>query len=157
MARVHIGVIVTSAVALRVPLRRTARPDVRRIRAPPLRSSTQSTLPPEESAAPDWEAMWAAGGDASRESAPQQKPGPVIHGVSASPAAAAIAGFDACVDALQQLNIDARVDEALGDDDQWCRVGVDFQSDVLEAHRRGMRCVSVSYTHPEPTRPERIA
>ena len=31
-------------------------------RAPPLRSSTQSTLPPEESAPPDWEAMWAGGG-----------------------------------------------------------------------------------------------
>ena len=38
MARVHIAVIVTSAVALRVPLRRTVRPDVRRIRAPPLRN-----------------------------------------------------------------------------------------------------------------------
>ena len=108
-----------------------------------LRSSTQSTLPPEESAAPDWEAMWAAGGDASRESAPQQKPGPVIHGVSASPAAAKIAGFDTCVDALQQLNIDARIEEALGDDDGWCRVGVDFQTDILEAHRRGLRCVFI--------------
>ena len=38
MARVHIAVIITSAVALRVPLRRTVRPDVRRIRAPPLRN-----------------------------------------------------------------------------------------------------------------------
>ena len=105
-----------------------------------LRSSTQSTLPPEESAAPDWEAMWAGGG-ASKESAPAQRPGPVVRGVSASPAAAAREGFEACVDALQQLNIDARIEETLGDDDGWCRVGVDFQNDILEAHRRGLRCV----------------
>ena len=113
-------------------------------RRPPLlrRASTQQgTLPPEESAAPDWEAMYLAGGDTSRESAPPQRPGPVITGVSASPAAAAIEGWDECVDALQQLNIDARIEEALGDDDGWCRIGMDFQSDVLEAHRRGLRCV----------------
>ena len=114
-----------------------------RRRAPLLRraSTQQGTLPPEESAPPDWEAMYLAGGDTSRESAPPQRPGPVIVGVSASPAAAAIEGWDACVDALQQLNIDARIEEALGDDDGWCRVGVDFQTDILEAHRRGMRCV----------------
>ena len=114
-----------------------------RRRAPLLRraSTQQGTLPPEESAAPDWEAMWAGGGDALRESAPPPKPGPVIHGVSASPAAAAIAGFEECVDALQQLNIDARIEETLSDDDAWCRVGIDFQNDVLEAHRRGLRCV----------------
>jgi len=114
-----------------------------RRRAPLLRraSTQQGTLPPEESAAPDWEAMYLAGGDTSRESAPPQRPGPVIRGVSASPAAAAIEGWDECVDALQQLNIDARIEEALGDDDSWCRIGMDFQSDVLEAHRRGMRCV----------------
>ena len=113
-----------------------------RRRAPLLRraSTQQGTLPPEESAAPDWEAMWAGGG-ASKEPAPAQRPGPVVRGVSASPAAAAREGFDACVDALQQLNIDARIDVELGDDDQWCRVGVDFQNDILEAHRRGMRCV----------------
>ena len=116
-----------------------------RRRAPLLRraSTQQGTLPPEESAPPDWEAMWAAGGDTSRESAPPQRPGPVIRGVSASPEAASREGFEECVDALQQLNIDARIEEALGDDDQWCRVGVDFQSDVLEAHRRGMRCVFI--------------
>jgi len=108
-----------------------------------LRSSTQSMTQPEETA-PDWEAMWAAGGDASsQKSAPAQRPGPVIRGVSASPAAAAIEGWDECVDALQQLNIDARIEEALGDDDGWCRVGVDFQADVLEAHRRGLRCVFI--------------
>ena len=103
-----------------------------------LRSSTQSTTQPPEQ---DWEAMWAAGGETSQRSAPPPKPGPVIRGVSASPAAAAIEGFDACVDALQQLNIDARIEETLSDDDAWCRVGMDFQNDVLEAHRRGMRCV----------------
>merc|ERR1719327_1519160 len=86
--------------------------------------------------------MYAAG-PAPERSAPAQRPGPVITGVSASPAAAAIAGFEECVDALQQLNIDARIEETLGDDDQWCRVGVDFQADVLEAHRRGMRCVFI--------------
>ena len=114
-----------------------------RRRAPLLRraSTQQGTLPPEESAPPDWEAMYLAGGDTSRESAPPQRPGPVITGVSASPAAAAREGFDACVDALQQLNIDARIEEALGDDDGWCRIGMDFQADVLEAHRRGLRCV----------------
>ena len=116
-----------------------------RRRAPLLRraSTQQGTLPPEESAPPDWEAMYLAGGDTSRESAPPQRPGPVIRGVSASPAAAAREGFDACVDALQQLNIDARIEETLGDDDGWCRVGVDFQNDILEAHRRGMRCVFI--------------
>ena len=67
-----------------------------------LRSSTQSTLPPEESAPPDWEAMWAAGSETSQKSTPPPKPGPVISGVSASPAAAAREGFDECVDALQQ-------------------------------------------------------
>ena len=114
-----------------------------RRRAPLLRraSTQQGTLPPEESAAPDWEAMYLAGGDTSRESAPPQRPGPVIRGVSASPEAAKLEGFDACVNALKQMDIDARIEEALGDDDGWCRVGVDFQSDVLEAHRRGMRCV----------------
>jgi hypothetical protein len=113
-----------------------------RRRAPLLwRASTQQgTLPPEESAPPDWEAMYAAG-PAPERSAPAQRPGPVITGVSASPAAAAIEGWDECVDALQQLNIDARIEETLGDDDGWCRVGIDFQKDVLEAHRRGMRCV----------------
>ena len=111
-------------------------------RAAPLRSSTQSTLPPEESAAPDWEAMWAGGG-ASKEPAPAQRPGPVVRGVSASPAAAAREGYDACVDALKRMDVDARIEETLGDDDGWCRVGVDFQSDVLEAHRRGMRCVFI--------------
>ena len=103
-----------------------------------LRSSTQSTTQPPEQ---DWEAMWAAGSETSQRSTPPQKPGPVIHGVSASPAAAAIAGFDACVDALKRMDVEARIDVELGDDDQWCRVGVDFQADVLEAHRRGMRCV----------------
>ena len=114
-----------------------------RRRAPLLRraSTQQGTLPPEESAPPDWEAMYLAGGDTSRESAPPQRPGPVIRGVSASPAAAAREGFDDAVDALQQLNIDARIEETLGDDDGWCRIGMDFQADVLEAHRRGMRCV----------------
>ena len=114
-----------------------------RRRAPLLRraSTQQGTLPPEESAPPDWEAMWAAGSETSQRSTPTQKPGPVICGVSASPAAAAIEGWDACVDALQQLNIDARIEETLGDDDGWCRIGMDFQADVLEAHRRGMRCV----------------
>ena len=106
-----------------------------------LRSSTQSTTQPPEQ---DWEAMWAAGSEtSSQKSAPAPKPGPVIHGVSASPAAAAIAGFEECVDALQQLNIDARIEETLSDDDAWCRVGMDFQNDVLEAHRRGMRCVFI--------------
>ncbi|CAH0373276.1 unnamed protein product [Pelagomonas calceolata] len=115
-----------------------------RRRAPLLRraSTQQGTLPPEESAAPDWEAMWAGGG-ASKEPAPAQRPGPVIRGVSASPAAAAREGFDACVEALKRLNIDARIDVELGDDDGWCRVGVDFQNDVLEAHRRGLRCVFI--------------
>ncbi len=103
-----------------------------------LRSSTQSTTQPPEQ---DWEAMWAAGSETSQRSTPPPKPGPVIRGVSASPAAAAREGFDACVDALQQLNIDARIEETLSDDDAWCRVGMDFQNDVLEAHRRGMRCV----------------
>ena len=124
-------------------------------RRPPLlrRASTQQgTLPPEESAPPDWEAMYLAGGDTSRESAPPQRPGPVIRGVSASPAAAAREGFDDAVDALQQLNIDARIEEALGDDDGWCRIGMDFQSDVLEAHRRGMRCVFIKEKNDdEPT------
>ena len=39
MARVHIAVIVTSAVAQRVPLRRTVSSNRRRIRAPPLRNA----------------------------------------------------------------------------------------------------------------------
>ena len=124
-----------------------------RRRAPLLRraSTQQGTLPPEESAPPDWEAMWAGGG-ASKEPAPAQRPGPVVRGVSASPAAAAREGFEECVDALQQLNIDARIEEALGDDDGWCRVGIDFQSDVLEAHRRGMRCVFIKEKNDdEPT------
>ena len=114
-----------------------------RRRAPLLRraSTQQGTLPPEESAPPDWEAMYLAGGDTSRESAPPQRPGPVIRGVSASPAAAAREGFEACVEALKRLNIDARIDVELGDDDGWCRVGMDFQNDILEAHRRGLRCV----------------
>ena len=114
-----------------------------RRRAPLLRraSTQQGTLPPEESAAPDWEAMYLAGGDTSRESAPPQRPGPVIRGVSASPEAASREGFEECVEALKRINIDARIEEALGDDDGWCRVGIDFQADVLEAHRRGMRCV----------------
>jgi len=114
-----------------------------RRRAPLLRraSTQQGTLPPEESKTPDWEAMWAAGSETSQRSTPAQKPGPVISGVSASPAAAAREGYDACVDALKRINIDARIEETLGDDDGWCRIGVDFQSDVLEAHRRGMRCV----------------
>ena len=123
-------------------------------RRPPLlrRASTQQgTLPPEESAPPDWEAMWAAGSETSQRSTPTQKPGPVIRGVSASPAAAAIEGWDACVDALQQLDIDARIEEALGDDDGWCRIGVDFQSDVLEAHRRGMRCVFIKERNDDET------
>ena len=136
-----IKLIALAAVALpAAPLVPRAR------RRPPLlrRASTQQgTLPPEESAPPDWEAMYLAGGDTSRESAPPQRPGPVIRGVSASPAAAAIEGWDECVDALQQLNIDARIEETLGDDDGWCRIGMDFQSDVLEAHRRGMRCVFI--------------
>ena len=109
-------------------------------RAIRLRSSTQSTTQPPEQ---DWEAMWAAGSETSQKPTPPPKPGPVVRGVSASPAAAAIEGFDACVDALQQLNIDARIEETLSDDDAWCRVGIDFQSDVLEAHRRGMRCVFI--------------
>ena len=89
-----------------------------RRRAPLLRraSTQQGTLPPEESAAPDWEAMYLAGGDTSRESAPPQRPGPVITGVSASPVAATMEGFEECVDALQRLNIDARIEDTLGDD-----------------------------------------
>ena len=145
-----IKLIALAAVALpAAPLVPRAR------RRPPLlrRASTQQgTLPPEESAPPDWEAMYLAGGDTSRESAPPQRPGPVIRGVSASPAAAAREGFDACVDALQQLNIDARIEETLGDDDGWCRIGMDFQADVLEAHRRGMRCVFIKEKNDdEPT------
>ena len=105
-----------------------------------LRSSTQSTTQPPEQ---DWEAMWAAGSETSQKPTPPPKPGPVIRGVSASPAAAAIEGFEECVEALKRLNIDARIDVELGDDDGWCRVGVDFQNDVLEAHRRGLRCVFI--------------
>ena len=124
-----------------------------RRRAPLLRraSTQQGTLPPEESAAPDWEAMYLAGGDTSRESAPPQRPGPVITGVSASPVAATMEGFEECVDALQQLNIDARIEDTLGDDDSWCRIGMDFQSDVLEAHRRGMRCVFIKEKNDDET------
>ena len=52
MARVHIAVIVTSAVALRVPLRRTHQYNVRRIRAPPLRNDyLESISAPEPPAA----------------------------------------------------------------------------------------------------------
>ena len=47
MARVHIAVIVTSAVALRVPLRRTHQYNVRRIRAPPLRNDYLESISPE--------------------------------------------------------------------------------------------------------------
>ena len=124
-----------------------------RRRAPLLRrpSTQQGTLPPEESAAPDWEAMYLAGGDTSRESAPPQRPGPVISGVSASPAAAAIEGWDECVEALKRMDVDARIEETLGDDDQWCRVGVDFQNDILEAHRRGMRCVFLKEKNDDET------
>jgi hypothetical protein len=103
-----------------------------------LRSSTQSTTQPPEQ---DWEAMWAAGSETSQRSTPPPKPGPVVRGVSASPAASKLEGFDACVDALKRMDVDARIDVELGDDDGWCRVGIDFQNDVLEAHRRGLRCV----------------
>jgi len=107
-----------------------------------LRSSTQSTLPPEESAPPDWEAMWAAGGDATPTSAPAQKRGPVIRGVAATADAVAVdaEGWARCAATLEERGLRTRVGGGW-DDDSWCRVGVDFQSDVLEAHRRGMRCV----------------
>jgi hypothetical protein len=109
----------------------------------PLRSSTQTQQPPPEEAA-DWEALWASGSDAPgyEITQPPQRPGPVIRGVAATAAAVAVdeAGWAACVDALHRLNITARVDDAFGDA-SWCRVGCDFQSDVLEAHKRGSRCV----------------
>ena len=114
-------------------------------RRPPLlrRASTQQgTLPPEESAPPDWEAMWAAGGDAAPTSAPAQKPGPVILGVAATADAVAVdaEGWARCAATLEERGLSTRVGDGW-DDDSWCRVGVDFQADVLEAHRRGMRCV----------------
>ena len=124
--------------ALVIPPTEPLRAPLTRRRAPPLRSSTQSTTQPPEQ---DWEAMWAAGSETSQKSTPPPKPGPSIIGVSASPAAAAREGFEACVEALKRLNIDARIDVELGDDDGWCRVGMDFQNDILEAHRRGLRCV----------------
>lgn len=109
----------------------------------PLRSSTQTQQPPPKEAA-DWEALWASGSDAPgyEITQPPQKPGPVISGVAATAAAVAVdeAGWAACVDALHRLNITARVDDAFGDA-SWCRVGCDFQSDVLEAHKRDLRCV----------------
>ena len=117
-----------------------------RRRAPLLRraSTQQGTLPPEESAPPDWEAMWAAGGDAAPTSAPAQKPGPVIRGVAATADAVAVdaEGWARCAATLEERGLSTRVGDGW-DDDGWCRVGVDFQADVLEAHRRGMRCVFI--------------
>ena len=48
--------------------------------------------------------------DVSKGPRHHQSPAPLSGACPASPAAAAREGFEACVDALQQLNIDARIE-----------------------------------------------
>ena len=101
-----------------------------------LRSSTQSTLPPEESprrtGRPCGPAAAPAKSQRQHKARPRRPRRVRVAGRRAREGLLRRASMH-----LQQLNIDARIEETLGDDDGWCRVGVDFQNDVLEAHRRG--------------------